>query len=55
MPPIVSRPVGMPCARAMRGLAPVARSASPVCEAKNQSSASFTASTITASTSGCTQ
>ena len=52
MPPSVSRPVGTPCARAMRGLAPVARSASPVCEAKNPSSPSLTASTTSPSASG---
>ncbi|MNT37526.1 hypothetical protein D3C72_1736660 [compost metagenome] len=52
MPASVARPVGTPCARAMRGLAPVARIARPSCEEKNQSRPTFATMTTTSSTSG---
>ncbi|KAG1058753.1 hypothetical protein G6F40_018239 [Rhizopus arrhizus] len=52
MPPRIMRPVLTPCARAMRPLEPVARTASPVCVAKNQSSASLARITITIRISG---
>ncbi|MNJ65075.1 hypothetical protein D3C77_610670 [compost metagenome] len=52
MPPRIMRPVLTPCARAMRPLEPVARTARPVCVAKNQSSASLARITITIRISG---
>ncbi|MNT99286.1 hypothetical protein D3C72_2420990 [compost metagenome] len=52
MPASVARPVAMPWARAMRGLAPVARIARPSCELKNQSRPTLAITTTTNSTSG---